>query len=338
MPTYNFGKFIGETLESIIPQLSDEVEVVILDGCSTDNTAEVVKSYQKHNKQIHYFREPVKGGIDKDMHLSVEKARGEYCWLFSSDDVMEKRALDRVLSEIKLGLDLYLCNYTICSFDIKTILRDPAILNLNRDRVFDLSDLAERTRYFESAIGTPAFFSFMSALVVKRSRWMETSIDPLFFGTCWAHGARIFSMIPKGLRMKYLSSSFLRLRSFNDSFLNNGYVQRVALAIDGYQTIADTIFGHESIEGFHIRRALRREFPMRLFLHAKHEIKTQQDRKTVFRLINKNFSDCRMKNLICTIGVYAIPKGVIFFLRFLYKKGQTITIRFINKKSSFVGS
>ena len=48
IPTYNFADFIGETLESIIIQATDEVAVIIVDGGSTDNTREIVESYQKN--------------------------------------------------------------------------------------------------------------------------------------------------------------------------------------------------------------------------------------------------------------------------------------------------
>ncbi len=54
MPTYNFGRFIGETLNSIIPQLTDQIEIIIVDGASTDNTADVVRSFQKNYPQIQY--------------------------------------------------------------------------------------------------------------------------------------------------------------------------------------------------------------------------------------------------------------------------------------------
>ena len=47
--TYNRANFIGETLDSIILQLTEDVEVVIVDGASTDNTREVVESYVKNN-------------------------------------------------------------------------------------------------------------------------------------------------------------------------------------------------------------------------------------------------------------------------------------------------
>ncbi len=324
IPTYNFGKFIGETLDSVIPQLTNDVEVVILDGASTDNTTEIVRNYQKRCPQISYFRQRERGGIDKDMHLSVEKARGDYCWLFSSDDVMEKGSIARMLEEIREGMDLYLCNYTICELDARTVLRAPDILNLSEPTSFDLSLFKERKRYFELAIATPAFFSFMSAIVIKRSRWLETAIDPSFFGSCWAHVARIFSMIPSGLRVKYLPSNFLRLRSFNDSFLDKGYIQRVAIAIDGYHKIADAIFGYETFEAFHIRRAIRREFRIRLFLHAKQEIKTHEDRKKVFDLIEKTFVDLRGRRLACILMVSLFPRRAIALLRYLYQKGQVL--------------
>ena len=44
--TYNRAEYIGETLESIIPQLTDEVEIVVVDGASTDGTSTVVKGYR----------------------------------------------------------------------------------------------------------------------------------------------------------------------------------------------------------------------------------------------------------------------------------------------------
>ena len=88
VPTYNFGEFIGETLESIIgQQTSDEVEIVVGDGGSTDNTAEVVKRYQAYFPRLTYHNFGKKSGIDLDLSKTVELARGDYCWLMSSDDV-----------------------------------------------------------------------------------------------------------------------------------------------------------------------------------------------------------------------------------------------------------
>ncbi len=93
IPTYNFADFIGETLQSIADQLDDRVEVVVVDGASTDNTGDVVRTFTNTYPNIRYHLLEEKGGIDVDMARSVELARGEFCWLFSSDDVMCHDAL-----------------------------------------------------------------------------------------------------------------------------------------------------------------------------------------------------------------------------------------------------
>ena len=59
--TLNRGAFIGETLESIIRQATDEVEIVVVDGASTDNTEEVVRGFQQRWPRLNYLRLPEKG-------------------------------------------------------------------------------------------------------------------------------------------------------------------------------------------------------------------------------------------------------------------------------------
>src|SRR5438128_5691210 len=89
IPTYNFGAYIGETLESIMPQVVDGVEVVVLDGGSTDDTEEVVESFQRRSPALRYHRQDERGGIDRDLARTLELAHGEYCWIFCADDIMK---------------------------------------------------------------------------------------------------------------------------------------------------------------------------------------------------------------------------------------------------------
>lgn len=87
IPTYNFGAFIGATLDSIDGQATDEVEIVV-DGASKDNTAQVVQQVEQSFARLRYCRRDVKGGVDADLALALELARVDYCWLMSSDDVL----------------------------------------------------------------------------------------------------------------------------------------------------------------------------------------------------------------------------------------------------------
>jgi len=268
IPTYNFGRFIGETLDSVVRQATEEVEVVVLDGGSTDNTTEVVEGVRNAFPRLRYCRQDFKGGIDRDMAKSVELARGEYCWLFSADDVMAEGALDRILRKMRSRMDLYLCGFTRCTIDMKPFSKHP-ILKFNSDVEFDLGSVSDRRAYFSRALTTTAFFSYMSSLVIRRDRWDSAGADESFMGSCWGHVARIFRMIPGGLNVGFLPEDYLLNRGENDSFMETGLVNRIAIAVDGYHRLGEVYFGKDSVEAYHMRRVLKNEYTMSYLLHAK---------------------------------------------------------------------
>jgi abequosyltransferase len=269
IPTYNFGRFIGETLDSVIRQVPPEgVEILIVDGASTDDTEEEVRKRQERFPALRYHRLEMRGGIDRDMAKSVGLARGEYVWLFSADDWMAEGALGRVLDEIRLGLDLYLCGFTLCDFEMRQQKQHP-ILDAPDGSVYDLGDPRDRRVYFERGLTTTAFFSFMSSLVVRKEKWDSARMDGTFVGSCWDHVARLFRLIPCDLRVKYLSGTYLLKRDDNDSFSERGIARRVGIAIEGYHRLANAFFGKESAEARHIRRVLKNEYPLLNLLYIK---------------------------------------------------------------------
>jgi len=114
IPTYNFGEFIGDALASVRQQLVPGIEVIVLDGASTDDTATVVGRHQRDCPEIRYHRQAAKGGIDSDMDHSVRLARGTYCWLLSADDALAANAVERIYAELRRGCDVYLCERILC--------------------------------------------------------------------------------------------------------------------------------------------------------------------------------------------------------------------------------
>ena len=293
IPVYNFGAFIGATLDSIISQATENIEIVIVDGASTDNTAEVIASFQRTFPRLRYHRREQRGGIDRDMAKTVELAQGEYCWLFSGDDIMLTGALARVLDKISSGADLMLCESILCDFNMQPIVKHD-MLDAAADEVFDLGNTAERLRYFQRAKNTAAFFSFCGALIFKRSVWNLVDLNLSFVGSCWAHAARFFEILPRGLTVKYISEPCLAKRGENDSFLDKGLVNRIRIAIAGYHNLADTFFGSQSVEAFHIRRVIRHEFKPRMLLFAKlecHKKKLVDDRVLLDHLAEIAYCD-----------------------------------------------
>src|SRR5260370_33282350 len=122
--TYNRADFIGATVGRIIPQLTDEVEVLIVDGGSTDNTEKVIHDYLQRCDRIRYVCLPVKGGVDHDYNRAVELARGEYCWLFTDDDILKPGAIQTVLDQAKLGNELIIVNAKARNLDLSVLVEE----------------------------------------------------------------------------------------------------------------------------------------------------------------------------------------------------------------------
>lgn len=322
IPTYNFGEFIGVTLKSIVTQLPNGVEISILDGGSTDGTAAVVRELQGHYPQIRYHKFEARGGIDRDMARCVDLARGEFCWLFSADDVMKPGAIQRVLRAIASARDVYLCKHTLCDIDMN-VLGETGVLGVLREETFDLSDGKSRLRYCELAQSSEAFFSFMGGLIVKRAKWNSVPLNEAFVGSCWAHVARMFDLIRTGLSVTYIPETLLHRRGDNDSFADRGVVNRFRIAIEGYHLLADVFFSHESKEAFHIRRVIRGEFKFRTFLAAamlcRHN-PAYESLPLLRRLIIKTYCDKPILARVIVMGCAAFPSRVYPQMRVAFKR------------------
>ncbi|MGC2374223.1 MAG: glycosyltransferase family 2 protein [Solirubrobacteraceae bacterium] len=327
IPTYNFGAFIGETLQSILPQLEEGVEVVVLDGGSTDDTTVVVESFQRECAALRYKRRDERGGIDRDIARVVDLAEGEYCWLFCADDVMKPGAVRRMLENLNTGCDVYLCGMTLCTLDMRP-LAEHRVSKIKVESQFDLALAHDRQSYFEQALTTTAFFSFASSLTFKKSRWDAIGLDEEFVGSLWAHVARFFQMIPGGLRLHYLPESYLSKRTENDSFMDKGLVHRYAIAIDGYHRLADAHFPAESLEVQHIRRAVRNEFPPWLLLRLKFtsERERPDDVPTVDRLAAKAYVDRTPRNLVYRLIYKHTPRALFRAAQATYRPVRSINI------------
>jgi abequosyltransferase len=324
IPTYNFGDFIGETVRSIVAQASDGVEIVVLDGGSTDNTAEVVQSFQHAGARVKYHRQPVRGGIDRDIARTVELAEGLYCWLFSADDVMRSGSIATVLAWINSGRDLYLCRHSVCKVDM-TLVGEHPVLCSDEPMAVDLGNPAEQIGYFARALTTEAFFSFMGTLIVRRSVWQSVPLNEKFVGGCWAHVARLFEVMPRGLRLTYYPDVLLDRRGDNDSFADRGVVNRYRIAIEGYHRIADTFLGTDTVLAFHVRRVVRNEYGLRQFLAAAIRCRQSPQSESAAllnELLLRAYRDVPWRSRLIGLAIALVPTAMYTRLKAMYRRAR----------------
>lgn len=92
MPSWNTGKFIAESIHSVIDQTYTNWELLIVDDCSSDNTDEIVDSFQ--DNRIKYFKNEKNFGAAVTRNRAMREARGEWIAFLDSDDLWMPQKLE----------------------------------------------------------------------------------------------------------------------------------------------------------------------------------------------------------------------------------------------------
>lgn len=252
IPTYNRAKFLSDLLDSIVKQIDDNnknvIEVVISDNASKDNTEEVIESYRSKIPNLTYFKWDENKGADRNFIKVVELAKGEYCWLMGSDDVIEEGGINYVLDFLEKnknisGISIPRNKY---DFELKYKIEDKRHMfefYLKEDSV--LKDKELIFYYFF------LYFGYISGQVVNRNLWnqvLEESkelIDNYF--NAYVHVYLISKMILKNPLWGYINKRLVGCRSDNDSFLSElGYLKRMYIDIIGYEKISGDVLGRDN--------------------------------------------------------------------------------------------
>jgi glycosyltransferase involved in cell wall biosynthesis len=107
IPTYNYGRFLRESIGSVQKQTVEDVEILVVDDGSTDDTPEIVQSLAAEDPRVEYLPMPRTGVSDARNH-GLEHARGEFIAYLDADDRWRPDKLELQLSmmrsEPELGL------------------------------------------------------------------------------------------------------------------------------------------------------------------------------------------------------------------------------------------
>lgn len=99
VPNYNHAPYLQQRIESILGQTYTDLELILLDDCSTDDSREVMEQYRQHPKVSHIIYNEKNGGIPfRQWDKGIELARGEWVWVAESDDYCEPNFLECLLN------------------------------------------------------------------------------------------------------------------------------------------------------------------------------------------------------------------------------------------------
>jgi glycosyltransferase involved in cell wall biosynthesis len=185
IPTYNGARTIKRTLDSIFNQefSAEDVDIIVCDNCSTDNTLEILSPYQSN---ITIFKNESNLGGDRNFQQCVERSVSTYVWIVGDDDFLKKNSINGVLA--KMANHTYACifvNYSL--YDIK--LQKEIVekyLPIHQDIVAKgISEFLEHTNIAGN---------FLSS-IIHNKKYFESVDSVKYYGTCFLQFAVILDYV-----------------------------------------------------------------------------------------------------------------------------------------------
>ena len=94
MPSFNNGDVIAESITSVLNQTYKNIELIIVDDCSGDNSIEVIKEFS--DPRIKLFKNTKNSGVYFSRNVGMFNARGSFITTVDSDDIISKFRVERL--------------------------------------------------------------------------------------------------------------------------------------------------------------------------------------------------------------------------------------------------
>ena len=101
LPVYNGERFLRASIDSVIAQTYQNWELLVVDDCSTDSTASIVREYVQLDPRIKYFKNEVNLRLPRNLNRGFSLAQGNYLTWTSDDNVFRPTALEKMYNALK---------------------------------------------------------------------------------------------------------------------------------------------------------------------------------------------------------------------------------------------
>ncbi len=313
IPTRNRAAYLRELLESIAAQITPEVEVVLCDDGSTDDTGAVIESFHSLLPQISAHRVDPPLRYDRNLLHVVSKARGKFCWLFGDDDRLEPGAIAAVLQALNVEPELTGLTTDRISYDSALASRLP-VRPLRQQETVLFRDAEVACLRLLDRLG------FLSCQVVNRKIWNEIvqreNLEPYFTGYVQLYV--IARMLVQAPHWQFLAQPCVGFRADNDSFRALGQFGRLKMDVCGYETIIGDVFGRDGLLYHEAMAEVSRT-------HARHHIVTAKRAGAPLSFFGQALALC-VKHYgryatfwLHTFPVLIMPRAFLLTLRRFYQ-------------------
>ena len=199
IPVYNCAKYISDLLENLVNQTYRNLEIILIDDGSKDNSADICKTWEKKHSNIHYFYQE-NGGAAKARNNGLEHANGAYIMFVDGDDQVKSTIVEELMNNIDENVDIVCCSYEILGTGKHELMFPSSIIatSIKEKEPFYLQ-LMDYTYGHgpecATAIGVPWGKIFRRELIEKNSIRFDTSLrrmqDNIFIMEAFYHARKV---------------------------------------------------------------------------------------------------------------------------------------------------
>ncbi len=131
IPVYNSSQYLEKCVKSVINQTLENIEIILVDDCSTDNSYDLCKMLCEQDSRLCLVHCDVNKGVSSVRNAGLDVAAGEYVYFCDSDDYLEQDCLEFLLNLIlqDRGYDLSICGFYINNNEVREDNITPVVLN-----------------------------------------------------------------------------------------------------------------------------------------------------------------------------------------------------------------
>ena len=137
IPVYNTGLYLKRAIESCLIQTLRDIEIIIVNDGSTDNSLEIAKEYESYDDRVKVVSTENRG-LSEARNTGLELAKGKYVYFLDSDDWIEAEAIEQCYNHAaKNNLDLVLFDSKVSVEELREFSKEINLDAYKRDHIID---------------------------------------------------------------------------------------------------------------------------------------------------------------------------------------------------------
>lgn len=218
IPVFNTGEYLRDTLRSVFEQSYKNIEVIVVDDCSKDNSCEIVDEFCKIYENCKLIKLETNGGQSKARNIGINHSTGDFIYFMDSDDILPNDSIAVLIAAIE--------------DDVDYIVGDVVTLGIENSKIYSLACSSPQT--FNGNKQVVKIYSYgawnvapwaklyrKSFLHANKIKFKEGIIleDELWSMTCAYHANKV-KVIPDIVYEYYIRNNSTMNQVFSEKHLN----------------------------------------------------------------------------------------------------------------------